>query len=61
MHRDSLFSCQYVAYWRPNDAPLVPAANLRRIRAFYAAMRPYVTGLAYQNYIDPDLQNWANA
>jgi FAD/FMN-containing dehydrogenase len=61
VHRDSLFSCQYVAYWRPTDPPPVPAANLRWIRAFYAAMRPYVSGLAYQNYIDPDLPNWANA
>jgi FAD/FMN-containing dehydrogenase len=61
VHRDALFSCQYLAYWQPTDPPLVPAANSRWIRAFYAAMRPYVSGFAYQNYIDPDFPNWANA
>ena len=33
----------------------------RWIRGFYAAMRPYVSGFAYQNYIDPDLDDWQHA
>src|SRR5439155_26557124 len=61
VHRDALFSCQYLAYWQPTDPPQTRAANLRWIRAFYAAMRPFVSGFAYQNYIDPDLPNWARA
>jgi FAD/FMN-containing dehydrogenase len=61
VHRDALFSCQYLAYWQPTDPPTTRTANLRWINAFYAAMRPFVSGFAYQNYIDPDLPNWARA
>ena len=49
---------QYLAYW---DSAAQAAGNLAWIRAFYAAMRPYVSGFAYQNYIDPDLKSWAHA
>jgi FAD/FMN-containing dehydrogenase len=52
VHRDSLFSCQYLAYWSGAGQS---AANLAWLRSFSAAMRPYVSGEAYVNYIDPDL------
>jgi FAD/FMN-containing dehydrogenase len=52
VHRDALFSMQYLAYWDPSAAA---EPNLRWLRNFYAAMRPYVSPFAYQNYIDPDL------
>jgi FAD/FMN-containing dehydrogenase len=58
VHRDALFSLQYLAYWAPSA---VADPNLRWLRNFYAAMRPYVSPFAYQNYIDPDLGTWERA
>lgn len=58
VHRDALFSMQYLAYWEPSAAA---EPNLRWLKAFYAAMRPHVSPYAYQNYIDPELGNWGRA
>jgi FAD/FMN-containing dehydrogenase len=56
VHRDALFSIQYFSSWVGNGL-----ADLQWIRNLYAAMRPYVSGFAYQNYIDPDLKHWQHA
>jgi hypothetical protein len=58
VHRDALFSMQYLAYW---DAAAAAEPNLRWLKSFYAAMRPHVSPFAYQNYIDPDLPKWGRA
>jgi FAD/FMN-containing dehydrogenase len=58
VHRDTLFSLQYLAYWDP-ARPAAP--NVAWLRASRAAMRPYLSALAYQNYIDPDLSTWPHA
>jgi FAD/FMN-containing dehydrogenase len=58
VHRDALGSAQYLAYW---SSPSGETAASRWLRDSHAAMRPYVSGFAYQNYIDHDLAGWEHA
>jgi FAD/FMN-containing dehydrogenase len=61
VHRNALFGAQYTTGWTPGAA----AAGVARQRAwqetFWKSMRPYASGQAYQNYIDPTLANWRQA
>lgn len=57
-HRDKLACLQYVA---PLIAGNDPAASREWLDNLYSAMRPYVSGYAYQNYIDPQLADWQHA
>jgi hypothetical protein len=67
VHRDALFLAQYTTDWAPGSlgAGGTSAAGVVRqeawLRSFYASMRPYASGQAYQNYADPDLPNWQQA
>jgi FAD/FMN-containing dehydrogenase len=61
VHRNALFSIQYTASWNPTDPSSTVSANLAWLNNTWQAMRPYVNGEAYQNYIDPDLANWPQA
>src|SRR5207253_2246875 len=58
VHRRSRYSIQYVSLWTPGAAA---GPNLQWLRELYAAMRPHVSGFAYQNYIDPELASWRHA
>ncbi len=61
VHRDALFGAQYTTGWPVGS----PSAGVDRqhawLRAFWQSMRPYASGQAYQNYVDPDLTNWRQA
>ena len=61
VHRDALFSAQYSANWSVSDPAARIAANKAWLTATWEAMRPYASGGAYQNYIDPDLSDWPTA
>lgn len=57
-HREALYSIQYYSQWsKAKDTPL----RLGYSRQVYEAMRPFVSGLAYVNYSDLDLKNYAEA
>ena len=57
VHRDMLFSLQYGAYFSGSGGG---AAN-QWINGVWRALRPFASGQAYQNYIDPQLPGWARA
>lgn len=58
VHRDQLFSIQYLAYF---GGAAAGRASRAWIAAVHRAMRPFVSGQAYQNYIDADLRSWRRA
>ena len=61
VHRNALFGAQYTTDWN-NGAAAAGINNQHAwLRSFWASMRPYANGQAYQNYIDPDLTNWSQA
>jgi hypothetical protein len=68
VHRNALFLAQYSTSWTPPPgaadagAGTTPVENqLNWLRSFRAAMQPYASGQAYQNYADPDLADWQRA
>jgi FAD/FMN-containing dehydrogenase len=61
VHRGSSFHCQFITIGPANGARAVTGSQLGWIAAFYDELRPSSNGHAYQNYIDPDLPDWAGA
>ena len=58
VHRDALFCCQYLAFGQPGSAL---TAEQTWLLATWQALRPFVSGQAYVNYIDPELAGWRAA
>jgi FAD/FMN-containing dehydrogenase len=56
VHRDALYSIQYTAQWSGDPTP-----SMGWLQGVHIWMRPFVSGFAYQNYIDPQLANWQHA
>jgi len=67
VHRRALFLVQYSTTWTPQPGATAgsgtPAVARQRawLRTCHAAMRPFASGEAYQNYADPDLADWQSA
>ena len=61
VHRnaDLLFKCEVL--WEPQDAPDLIAANLDWLEGYHAAMQPYLSGGAYQNFTDRAQADWQRA
>ncbi len=57
VHRETLFSVQILTYFGPQGL----ADGVAWKRHVTHVLRPHVSGAAYQNYIDPDLDGWAHA
>jgi FAD/FMN-containing dehydrogenase len=57
VHRDQLFCIQELAYFRAS----AQAVGLAWLRSVGHALSPYVSGQAYQGYIDPTLTSWRRA
>ena len=61
VHRDTLFLAQYTTTWATGAAGGGVGRQRDWQRSWYQAMRPYASGQAYQNYIDPALAGWRQA
>ena len=61
VHRnaDFLFKCEVL--WQPEDDPDLIADNLDWVEGYYAAMQPYLSGGAYQNFTDRSQADWPRA
>jgi hypothetical protein len=61
VHRQALCAIQTSTSWGPGADPATVAAAQGWLKQTAAAMAPFGNGAAYQNYIDPTLDDWARA
>jgi FAD/FMN-containing dehydrogenase len=61
VHRDAAFLGQYFVTLASGASSSVIAENQAWLQSFWRSMRPYASGYAYQNYIDPKLADWQHA
>ncbi len=63
VHRGALFLAQYVANFPSSDHASGPGVEQSRswLNDVWSTMRPYASGEAYQNYVDPQLTTWEQA
>jgi len=61
VHRNSRWIMDVGLNWTASDPPIELRRNREWQDGFYAAMLPFSTGGAYQNFIDPSLANWQQA
>ncbi len=61
VHRDALYSAQFISWWTVNTPPATVARHLAWIRGFYDEARPHFGNGCYANYCDEDLVDWPAA
>jgi FAD/FMN-containing dehydrogenase len=61
VHRGQRLHCAYLSFWGASDPSDRAAACEQWVRDTHAAMRPFASGFAFQNYIDPELADWERA
>jgi FAD binding domain/Berberine and berberine like len=61
VHRDCELGIQYSVPLVSSDSATVIDGYRSWLDSIYKAIRPLVSGQSYQNYIDPDLPDWAQA
>jgi FAD/FMN-containing dehydrogenase len=61
VHRKAIASAQYDAAFSPGVGAAALMAARKWMDSWYASLRPYMSGEAYQNYIDADLPDWEHA
>ncbi|MET9885447.1 FAD-binding oxidoreductase [Streptomyces sp. NPDC006430] len=61
VHRDCAFLTQYLAYWPESATPAEVARHQGWLDGLWRDLRPWASGRAYQNYIDPRLSTWREA
>jgi FAD/FMN-containing dehydrogenase len=61
VHRSALASAQFNVPFDPGTPAAELASSQSWLNSWYAIVAPYMSGSAYQNYIDPDLPDWARA
>lgn len=61
VHRSSLFLAQSFVTLPNGASSSVIAKNQAWLQTFWRSVRPWASGQAYQNYIDPNLQDWQSA
>ncbi|WP_424210662.1 FAD-binding oxidoreductase [Streptomyces sp. BI20] len=63
VHRSHAFLAQYLSYWPAggDEGTGVPRRHREWLDGLWRDVRPWASGAAYQNYVDPALTDWRRA
>lgn len=61
VHREADFLYKSEVLWEATDDTDLIIENLDWVEEFHASMQPYLSGGAYQNFVDRSQENWADA
>ena len=61
VHRRQRMHCAFLSFWGKSDPAAMAQACAQWTRDTEAALRPYASGFAFQNYIDAELADWEHA